>query len=55
MPGMDMGKNEVAMQPDGPGTYVGAGRFTMDGAWQVQVTAIKNKDKTVQFFPLKIQ
>lgn len=55
MPGMDMGGNEVKMHPAGPGTYIGTGRFSMDGGWQAQITAIRDKDKTVQFFPIKVQ
>ena len=39
MPLMDMGKNEVVMQPAGKGAYDGTGQFSMSGEWEVVVTA----------------
>ncbi|MBV9850756.1 MAG: FixH family protein [Armatimonadetes bacterium] len=55
MPGMDMGENKVALTPQAPGTYAGAGRFTMAGSWRVTVTAVRANDRSAQSFPITVQ
>ncbi len=54
MPGMDMGKNTVALTPQGAGTYGGTARFPMDGGWRVTVTVTKGAQRSVQTFPVQV-
>jgi nitrogen fixation protein FixH len=55
MPTMDMGQNRVVLSPQSPGLYVGKGRFTMSGDWQMTVTATKGSEHATQSFPVTVQ
>jgi nitrogen fixation protein FixH len=45
MPSMEMGKNEVPMDDQGNGDYIGTGSFTMAGPWNVVLHAEKNNQQ----------
>ena len=53
MPGMDMGRNIVALKEiaAAPGRYTGTGRFTMSGDWQMTVSANRGALHQSQAFP----
>jgi len=54
MPGMEMGRNVVVLrETQPPGTYIGTGRFTMAGGWQVTVSAVKGAAHQVKTFPIQ--
>ncbi len=56
MPGMDMGRNEVALRESAtPGIYIGTGRFTMPGDWSALVTARKGAARAAQAFPVTVR
>lgn len=55
MPAMDMGRNAVALHEAPPGTYTGAGRFTMPGAWEATVSADKGAAHRSQAFPVTVR
>jgi nitrogen fixation protein FixH len=55
MPAMDMGKNALTLMPTAKGVYTGTDRFTMDGDWQVTITAAKGQEKAVQSFPVTVR
>lgn len=55
MPAMDMGRNEVALREAPPGTYTGAGRFTMPGDWEAAVSADKGRVRQSQTFPVSVR
>ena len=55
MPGMDMGDNGVALRPQGSGVYAGTGRFSMDGDWDVVVTAARGRDRSIQTFRVRVR
>ncbi len=48
MPAMDMGKHPVTLAPAAPGDYQTSLRFTMPGAWNVTVTAVRGRERAVQ-------
>ncbi len=54
MPLMDMGKNEFDLRPVGNGTYEGTGEFTMDGEWEVVITAAANGKTGKATFNVKV-
>ena len=55
MPAMDMGRNVVVARPQGPGVYVGTGRFSMGGDWSVVVTATQGAHKAIETFPVHVR
>ena len=55
MPGMDMGHDSVTLTPGAAGVYVGTGRFTMPGDWQVTVTTTRGRDRAAHVFSLSVR
>ncbi len=55
MPAMDMGRNDVALHPAGPGIYIGTGRFTMPGDWKAAVSADKGAAHQSQTFSISVR
>ena len=51
---MDMGKNEVMLAERGSGDYVGKGKFTMAGPWNVNVIADDGGKSGQQTFPIVV-
>jgi len=56
MPGMDMGRNVVALKEMAatPGSYTGTGRFPMAGDWQATVSAERGAVQESQTFPISV-
>jgi hypothetical protein len=54
MPSMDMGKNEIPLDDQGNGSYIGTGSFTMAGPWNVILHAEKNKQQGDQKFEVVV-
>ena len=55
MPAMDMGRIQVITQPRGDGRYVGTGRFTMAGGWNVSATVRRGSEMSVRTFSMSVR
>jgi YtkA-like len=55
MPSMDMGKNEIPLDDQGNGDYIGTGSFTMAGPWNVLLHAEKDQKQGDQKYEMVVQ
>ncbi|HVB40237.1 MAG TPA: FixH family protein [Terriglobales bacterium] len=51
---MDMGPNQIVLQPQPGGVYTGSASFTMAGPWNCTVTASAGGHTQVQTFPYNV-
>ena len=51
---MDMGANQVTLQPQAGGIYTGKAGFTMPGGWNCTVTASAGGHTQTRAFPFKV-